>query len=74
MPDPSETVTLSPAAEQFLRLTTAADTAGKLATLISAARDIDAPCSALENLQHRTIADANDAAAQLIGVDAPTPE
>ena len=74
MPDPSETVTLSPAAEQFLRLTTAADTAGKLATLISAARVVDAPCGALENLLHRTIADGNDAAAQLIGVDVPAQE
>lgn len=52
----------------------AADTAGKLATIIGAARLVSAPCGALENLLHRTIADANDAAAQLIGVDVPAPE
>lgn len=61
-------------AQQYSRLLSAADTAGKLATLISAARAVDAPCGALENLLHRTIADGNDAAAQLIGVDAPAPE
>lgn len=50
------------------------DDRGKLAGTIAAARLIEAPCGALENLLHRTIADANDAAAQLIGVDVPAPE
>ena len=61
-------------AELYSRLLSAADTAGKLAGTIAAARLIEAPCGALENLLHRTIADGNDAAAQLIGVDVPAPE
>jgi len=64
----------STADRQMSRLMDASDTAGKLATFISAARLIEAPCSAAENLLHRTIADGNDAAAQLIGVDVPAPE
>ena len=72
--DAEITEALDHTAQQYSRLLSAADAAGKLATFINAARLISAPCGAAENLLHRTIADGNDAAAQLIGVDVPAPE